>query len=564
MIPERQCESRAGVTTVTRTEPHTLVGGLVGLIVERFGLDRVFTVPGEAVLPFIHLLGQQGVDLVTMRHESSAGFAAIADFRFTGRPSVVAVNRSPGLANLGIALDATRRDPTPLLAVVGGTPRGQDQSTGYQSGDPAHFGSEWADVVDLRDQDGVPRLFELIESRLTARIPRPLVLYVPADAWDMELVPPSGTAPSSTKHGGGSSVEPSVAVAHAAGSLSSASRPVVVAGSALRGIDYRHRPGIKLDALGARFAVPILMANKQLDLLPRSSAYYCGDLHQGTHPETHAMMARADLIVFLGTLPTEVHLKGWYCGQEVLVVHPRPIGVGDHLATDPLMVLEGLLAAETDIADGDWLAAFRSAELRLSEARPKDYSDGVDFTLVVNEIAPMLDDDAIVVLDAGNFGSWVHRFLRLGPNMRLLALDDGSMGFGVPAGIALKRRVPSRQVVVFVGDGGVMMTGNELAVARSLDEVPLVVIADNSGYGAIRAQGHRRYGTDDVACDLHNPSFRLWAEAFSIPAMEISSREHVGPTLLQMFGRNGGGVLSIKTSARAAHANFDIGEQETT
>ncbi|HZN20037.1 MAG TPA: thiamine pyrophosphate-dependent enzyme [Micromonosporaceae bacterium] len=540
---------------------------IVGFLRETLGCDRMFTVPGEAVLPLVSLAGQTGIELVPMRHEAGAGFAAVADAWLTGRPGLVAVNRSPGAANVSIALDATRSDPAPVLVVMGAPRRGQDPRTGYQATSPEAQLGGVAVVVTVEEAGALPKYLAQAAEALGATAAKAVVLVVPQDVWG-ETVPSSQVgdhAPGRAAAGSFDSAElPGEAERTAAErvrqAFTAARRPAVVAGRILRR-GPGGSPSVLLDRLARSAGVPVLLGNKQQDLLHNGLPSYAGDLHQATHPATRARLADADLVVFLGSLPCEVHLARWYSGQPLVTVHPEPAGPGEHLVADPVSVLEILAEAEwtgQPPSRQEWMDGWRALECELSQAAPPVRPDGVDFGHVAIALDRCLPDDAVVALDAGNFGGFVHRYLHIREGQRLLSLADGAMGFGVPGAVAAVRRHPERTVVAVVGDGGLLMTGNELAAARIAGRAPAVIVADNGGYGAIRTQGARTFPGVDCACDLVNPDFVRWAEAFGLEAERVSRVEEVLPAVRRALACRTGYLLHVDTSRVAAHANFDL------
>ena len=88
-------------------------------ILHRNGIDRLFCVPGESFLGIMDALHDSAIDVVTARHEASAGFMAVADARLTGRPGVLLVSRGPGATNAAIALHTAEQDAVPLILIVG-------------------------------------------------------------------------------------------------------------------------------------------------------------------------------------------------------------------------------------------------------------------------------------------------------------------------------------------------------------------------------------------------------------------------------------------------------------
>jgi acetolactate synthase-1/2/3 large subunit len=125
-----------------------------------------------------------------------------------------------------------------------------------------------------------------------------------------------------------------------------------------------------------------------------------------------------------------------------------------------------------------------------------------------------LPDDAIVCNGAGNYATWVHRFLRFRKYGSQLAPTSGSMGYGTPAAVGAKRMYPEKTVVAFAGDGCFMMNGQEFATACQYDLPIIVVVVDNGMYGTIRMHQERDYPTRISATTLKNPDFAALARAY--------------------------------------------------
>ncbi len=125
-----------------------------------------------------------------------------------------------------------------------------------------------------------------------------------------------------------------------------------------------------------------------------------------------------------------------------------------------------------------------------------------------------LPADALITNGAGNFATWINRFYRFRQYGTLVGPTSGSMGYGLPAAIAMKTLYKDRAVVCIAGDGDFMMTGNDFATAVQYDLPLVVVIWDNGTYGTIRMHQEREYPGRVVATDLRNPDFVAYAKAF--------------------------------------------------
>jgi acetolactate synthase-1/2/3 large subunit len=140
-----------------------------------------------------------------------------------------------------------------------------------------------------------------------------------------------------------------------------------------------------------------------------------------------------------------------------------------------------------------------------------------------------------VTLDAGVFGAPAYRVIPFAPPQRLLAPISGAMGFAIPAAVAAALRQPARPVFCFVGDGGFLMTGSELAVALER-KLPLkVILSENKTYGSIRIQQERDYPGRTIGTSLTNPDLEMIGRAFGFNVSRISDIQQLDklPAILE-------------------------------
>jgi acetolactate synthase-1/2/3 large subunit len=150
----------------------------------------------------------------------------------------------------------------------------------------------------------------------------------------------------------------------------------------------------------------------------------------------------------------------------------------------------------------------------LEWTRPAPIPGKVQLAEIVAWMRERLPGDAIIANGAGNFAGWISRFYRY-PGLRTqVAPTNGSMGYGVPAGVAAKVAQPDRLVVSVNGDGDFLMNGQELATAVQY-ELPVIFIVVNNGmYGTIRMHQEREYPARVYATALKNPDFVALARAY--------------------------------------------------
>jgi acetolactate synthase-1/2/3 large subunit len=176
---------------------------------------------------------------------------------------------------------------------------------------------------------------------------------------------------------------------------------------------------------------------------------------------------------------------------------------------------------------------------------------------VVCAIGKHLAPDAAITSDAGNFGSFIHRYLRFRPGQVFLASVVGAMGSGVPMAVAATLRRPGRQAIAFVGDGGALMTGNEIATAMLYETAPIVILSDNDCYGTIGMHHEVRYPNRpyEEATRLKNPDFAAWARSFGAEGITITEESEVEDGIARAFAvKTRPVVVHVRTSAEQMSA----------
>ena len=122
--------------------------------------------------------------------------------------------------------------------------------------------------------------------------------------------------------------------------------------------------------------------------------------------------------------------------------------------------------------------------------------------------------ETIICNGAGNYASWIYRYYRFRRFATHIAPTSASMGYGVPAAVAMQRLYPDRMVLSLNGDGDFLMNGQEFATAVQYGLPIIVIICDNASYGTIRMHQERSFPGRVIATDLRNPDFAAYARAF--------------------------------------------------
>ncbi|MBV2158620.1 pyruvate decarboxylase [Achromobacter denitrificans] len=523
------------------------------------GIDRVFVVPGESYLGVLDALHDfPGIDVVTCRHEGGAGFMACADGKLTGRPGVAMVSRGPGAANAAIGVHAAQQDGVPMILLIGQVPARDLRKEAFQEIDyQKMYGAiaKWVHEV-ARPEDLAWAALKALRVA-TSGTPGPVVLVVPEDVQQAAVPQPDWVAEPA------SPTQPApAALARLQALLSAARKPLIIAGGGFNAPGGREA----LRRLAERHGIPVAVSFRQHDLFPNTHALYAGDLDLATQAAQVAAFDSSDLILALGTRLGDITTQGYAFpgyprpSQTLVHCHPDAHVVNQHftadvgLVADPVataVALAELPVSEAAAARGDWAASLRAIRERAAAWPSPVAEDGVPFVSVVRALAEQAPSDLMVCLDAGTFAAPVYRHFPFAAPQRLMASQSGAMGYGTPAAIASQLRFPSRKVVCLVGDGGFMMTGNEMIAAAEHGLPVFFIVSNNNCYGSIRLHQARTYPGRYTGTSLASPDFTMIARAFGMRTERVTRADQVAGAVARGLASTAPCLVEVKTSLGA-------------
>lgn len=531
---------------------------------EAYGVERLWCVPGESYLGLLDALyGSNAVETVVCRHESGAGFMAVAEAKLTGKPAAYAVSRGPGATNASIALHVAEQDALPVVLFVGQVARKDLGRGAFQEIDyGAFFGDIAKGIWEVSDATELPGVMQQAFTLAQTGTPGPVVISLPEDMLrdaceDTPLTLDLAQPPA-----------PSGLDVTALGEmLAQAERPLVVAGAMVSGEDGTSA----LSAFAERFQVPVALSWKHQDRFDNTSKYYAGHLGFGMPKAHRDELLKSDLIVAIGTRLGDVATQNYTLpaapkpAQKLVHVYPDSEVLGKvyetdlALACDPVEFMQAMNKhIEPDVPEGRtaWVSALSEFVADNMHFTARDVDDGIDYGTVVNALAQQAADDAILMTDAGNFSGWMHRYWKMTPHNTLIGGVAGAMGLGVPGAVAASYLQPDRQVILVIGDGSIMMTGNELATAKMLDAKPKIFISNNGIYGTIRQHQEMKFPGRVSGTDLVNPDFCQWAESFGAKAIRIAPGDDVEKKVAEALAHNDSAVVVDVMSSKESLSAF--------
>ena len=528
-------------------------------VLRRAGVDRVFLVPGESYLGLLDaLVDFKEIETITCRHEGGAGFMAVADARLTKCPGVVMVSRGPGASNAAIAIHTAQQDAVPLILLVGQIAEKDLRREAFQEIDYQQmFGSIAKWVFECRHPDQLGQVAAKAVRVATSGVPGPVVIVIPEDI-QQQQVERIAASPKPQIAG----IPDHAVMQEITQSINAAKRPLIMAGGAYDCPGGREA----LRAFAERFELPVILSFRRHDVFANNHPLFVGTMGLANPKAQMDLLEQCDFLLAIGTRMGDITTQNYVfpnygqARQKLLHCYADSRLIGWDTAADfPLVADPVSFAREMTLLDpvftnrdSSWFKALKDFNNNyVTWPQSREFDDGVDFTQVVRAIVERTRDDAAICLDAGTFAAPVYRYAPFVHERRLMAPLAGAMGYGTPAALAYALREPQRQIVCMVGDGGMLMTGQEMILAVERNLPILFVVSCNGTYGSIRLHQEAHYPGRVSGTSLHNPDFVEFAKSFGMQAAHVTSIEKAQTILDEMLPLKGPLLIQVKSSLKA-------------
>ena len=533
--------------------PNTRTGGqLIADALVAQGVTHAFAVPGESYLDVLDGLFERrdAIQLITCRFEAGAVHMAEAHGKLTGRPGVALVTRGPGACHASIGVHVAMQDSTPLVLIVGQIPFAETDRDTFQEVDYRRmFGplAKWVTQID--DASRIPELMARAFDVATSGRPGPVVIAISEEMQKARVsVPDIGPSNVLSLHPAPDAIPRLLAM------LDAAQRPLIVLGGTC------WRPGglAAVRDFAAAHDIPVAVGFRRLGLFDGTSPLYAGDLGVGADSGLVRLAKESDLILAIGSRLGEATSQGYTLfpetGAPIVQVHSDPAEIG-RVFRVALGIPSDLTAFALGLRDAapakprpwaDWRRRVRAA--RQAQALAPDYDGPLNFARALQALEPELPPDTIFTCDAGNFATWPNRFMHLREGQDFLGPTNGAMGYGVPAAVGAAILNPGRLVIGFVGDGGFMMTGTELATAFQHGAAPIIIVVNNGGYGTIRMYQERAYPGRVSGTELRNPDFAALIRAFGGHGETVETTDAFVPAFRRARASGLPAVIEVRLS----------------
>jgi acetolactate synthase I/II/III large subunit len=504
-------------TTRARTGAQILVDQLL-----IHGVETAYCVPGESYLAVLDALydTREQIRLIVCRQEGGAAYMADAYGKLTGRPGICFVTRGPGATNASVGVHTAYQDSTPMILFIGQVARRFLERGAFQELDFERMYGQMAKwVVRIDDPGRIPEFVARAFTLATSGRPGPVVIELPEDML-RETAAAVDAAPYKTVQASPRASE----MARLREMLAAAKRPLMLLG----GSTWTTQAVGDITAFAEANRLATASTFRRQDRIDNLHPCYAGDLAIGPSPALAERVREADLVIAVGSRLGEI-VSSSYTLFDV----PRPrqslvhvyMGVEElgRVYQADLPINSGMVQfaaaarALKPIDSSAWAASTEAAHSEYLEySLPVSNPGTLQLAEIVSSLRDQLPRDTIVANGGGNFAGWVHRFWRYRDFGTQLGPTSGSMGYGVPAGVAAALAHPERTVLSFSGDGCFLMNGQEIATAIQYGASPIFFVVNNGMYGTIRMHQEREYPGRVSGTTLTNPDFAALAHAYGL------------------------------------------------
>ncbi len=525
------------------------------------GVTTLFGYPGGAIMPVYDALYDYRKQLnhILVRHEQAATHAAEGYARVSGKTGVCLVTSGPGATNTITGIADAMMDSTPMVVITGQVGAQMLGTDAFQECDVVDITqpiSKWAyQIRSAKDVAwAVQRAFYIASSGR----PGPVVLdftknaqiekaeYVPGS---IDFIRSYVPIPPTDKQ----------SIAEAAALINEAKRPLVLVG---QGVELGNASD-ELKAFIEKAGLPAGCTLLGLSALPSAHPLNVGMLGMHGSLGANKKTQECDLLIAVGMrFDDRITGKLSTYAKQARKIHfdIDPSEINKNVSVDVAVLgdcketLPAVTALLHDNAHNAWRESFSEWDKKETEVviEPQIHPTAGPLRMgeVVRRVTELTEDKAILVTDVGQNQMMAARYFRFSEKRSMVTSGGmGTMGYGLPAAIGATFGAPQRTVCLFLGDGGLQMTIEELGTIMEQRSPVKIILLNNNYLGNVRQWQHLFFHNRYSFTPMMNPDYEKIAEAYNIPALTVTRRAGLDNAIQQMLHTDGPFLLQAAVLA---------------
>ena len=528
---------------------------------KREGVDVVFGYPGGAILPLYEEMYKDNFRHILTGHEQGAVHAADGYARVTGRPGVCIATAGPGVCNMVTGIATANMDSIPMVIISGQVPTGLIGRDSFQEADISGITSPITKHNYLvKNAASIPRVLKEAFYIASTGRPGPVLIDIAKDALEAEIYfqyPDKVHLPGYVIETTGQAYDIDRAVAM----IQHSQKPVFLVGG---GVILSETTKYLEDIVNTT-KIPVVTTLMGKGAIPDSHELHLGmgGMH-GSYASNKAISG-CDLLIALGARFDErltsradtfapnaqiIHFE--IDDVEIDKIIDIDLGIkGDLRWSLPIFakkLKEG--AFDYGAAFADWrheVLAMKKSHPFATPPHPGCISPQSIFA-AVRDITR--DDDTVAITDVGQHQMWAAQFFTTDEPKHFISSGGlGTMGFGLPAALGAKVACPEKTVVVFSGDGSILMNCQEFATLSEYGIDVKVIVLHNDTLGMIVQLQDFFYNHHYSQCTLNKrKNLPMLAESLGVKGYAIEKQDDLIPVLKEAFAHKGPALVDIRIS----------------
>lgn len=527
------------------------------------GVDTIFGYPGGAIMPVFDSLYhyKDKINHILVRHEQGATHAAQGFARTSGKVGVALVTSGPGATNTVTGIADAMIDSTPIVVISGQVASSLLGSDAFQEADVVGITQpvcKWA--YQIRRAEDIPSAVARAFYIASTGRPGPVVLDITKDAQFGQMDKSEYKKVDFIRS---YQPKPEVKLSEmevAAQIINSAKKPLALVGQGviLGGAEK------ELLAFLEKAGIPAASTVLGLSAIPSDHPLQIGMLGMHGNVGPNQKTNECDVLIGIGMRFDDRvtgDLKTY--AKQAKVIHfdidkaeiNKNVSVTARVLGDVKDTLPKVTELLTPATHSEWLGEFKACYQREydvvidSELYPT--SGQLKMGEVINKVSEATNHDAVLVTDVGQHQMMAVRYFKYNQSRSVVTSGGlGTMGFGLPAAIGAKYGTPDRTVCLFVGDGGIQMTIQELGTIMQYNVDVKIIILNNHFLGMVRQWQELFFDERYSETRMNNPDFVKIAEAYNIPAKKVDDRNELDGEIKEMLDHKGAYLLDVQVEVK--------------
>lgn len=509
---------------------------------ENEGVTHIFGVAGEENLHLLEAISKSKITYIPTRHEQGAAFMAATWGRLTGKPGVCLSTLGPGATNLVTGAAYSFLGGMPMVMITGQKPIRERVQGNFQIIDVVRmFDPIVKYTTQVTDANMIPRIVREAFQKAEVEKPGPSHIELPKDVsvdpTNKDVIEPT---PVIVKSALMDKIQEGVEM------IEASERPLLMVSSAAN----RKNLSKVLSKFVEKTGIPFVSTQMGKGAIDERHDLYLGTLALSSRDYIHCALDQADLVIAVGY---DLSQKIPFSGSNVKILHinffqeeKNPYYRLDH---EIIGNVEEVFSVFVEEVKKKFTATSDFTKLKPAiEKKILENSDSDKFPVlpqrIVRDVRKSVPEDGIICLDNGMYKLWFSRaYKAYFPNTILLDNALATMGAGLPSAIAAKMLNPKKFVMAVTGDGGFMMSSQELETAIRLKLDLVILLINDNGFGMIEwEQKEKNY--KEFGLKFGNPDFVKYAESFGARGVRVERANDLSDIL--EYAKQQGGVWLVE------------------